>query len=231
MSPDKLFDYLEGKLSETERMQLEERLAVDPQLQRELAIAREMHTRAPGSREVIGENDEEEIPSPQSGVLGRRVATAFALLVMLNVIVGILVIVGKGDRRASNDERAKEAAMRQQLAASLRQTAETALPQPILSDDIQLIASPNERDTVANHVVLLAGQSGGSAAKAPRDDKGVTVVVEIPTSREDEFRRALTPLGAPEFSATPTDKTKAVASGQRKIIQVRIAGAPDPPKS
>jgi len=52
MNPEKLFDYLEGKLSETERTQLEERLAADPQLQRELAIAREMHRRSRGSREV-----------------------------------------------------------------------------------------------------------------------------------------------------------------------------------
>src|SRR6266851_5335432 len=43
MNPDKLFDYLDGKLSETERAALEERLTSDQQLQREIAVARRIH--------------------------------------------------------------------------------------------------------------------------------------------------------------------------------------------
>src|ERR1039457_3694252 len=42
MNPDKLFDYLDGKLSAQERAALEEKLTTDPLLQRELAIAREI---------------------------------------------------------------------------------------------------------------------------------------------------------------------------------------------
>ncbi len=57
MNPEKLFDYLEGNLPAEERAQLEEKLATDPQLQRELAIAREMHRRSRGSREVLGESE------------------------------------------------------------------------------------------------------------------------------------------------------------------------------
>ena len=73
MNPEKLFDYLEGKLSETERVRLEEQLAADPQLQRELAIAREMHRRSRGSREVLLEDEEPEIPAPSKplGQIGR----------------------------------------------------------------------------------------------------------------------------------------------------------------
>ena len=40
MNPERLFDYLEGNLPEFDRLQLEEQLAADPQLQRELALAR-----------------------------------------------------------------------------------------------------------------------------------------------------------------------------------------------
>ena len=40
MNPDKLFDYLEGRLSPTERAALEEKLMSDKQLQREFARAR-----------------------------------------------------------------------------------------------------------------------------------------------------------------------------------------------
>src|SRR5437764_12652041 len=94
MSPEKFFDYLEGKLTAEERTQIEERLANDPQLQRELEIAREMRRRSRGSREVMLEGEDPEIPLPPKP-LGRRVATAFALLVLLNVLIGIMFIIGK----------------------------------------------------------------------------------------------------------------------------------------
>src|SRR4051812_42593880 len=122
MSPEKLFDYLEGNLPERERAQFEEQLASDPQLQRELAIAREMHRRSRGSREVVLEGEDPEIPLPPKP-LGRRVATAFAFLVLLNVVVGILFIIGK--KKGTGELRAREAAVREQLAASLQKTAET----------------------------------------------------------------------------------------------------------
>src|ERR1700682_6187235 len=95
MNPEKLFDYLEGNLAAEERAHLESQLATDPQLQRELAIAREMHRRSRGSREVIGESEDIGIPSLPSGKLGRRVTTAFALLVLVNVLVGIAFIIGR----------------------------------------------------------------------------------------------------------------------------------------
>ena len=90
MSPEKLFDYLEGNLPEAERAQLEQQLASDPQLQRELAIAREMHKRSRGSREVLGESDDQEIPSPESGKLGRRVAAL--LLMFAGAAAGMLLL-------------------------------------------------------------------------------------------------------------------------------------------
>ena len=72
MNPEKLFDYLEGNLNAEERAQLEAQLASDPQLQRELDIAREMHRRARGSREVLGESEDLAMPPAPSGKLGRR---------------------------------------------------------------------------------------------------------------------------------------------------------------
>ena len=62
MNPDKLFDYLDGKLSAAERVALEDRLASDQQLQRELAIARRIHAGMRGdSREVPDAYEEAEI--------------------------------------------------------------------------------------------------------------------------------------------------------------------------
>jgi hypothetical protein len=229
MNPEKLFDYLEGNLAAAERAQLEEKLATDPQLQRELAIAREMHRRSRGSREVIGESEDIDIPSLPSGKLGRRLAAAFALLVLVNVLVGIAFIIGKKKSEKPTDLRARELAIRQQLTASLQKTAETALPAPTLAaDEIHLSASANEREALANNVVMLATQCGGSAAKAPPDDTGITVLADLPASREDEFRRALAPLAQADFSS-PTPRKEKPTAEQRVNIYVRITQALRPP--
>jgi anti-sigma factor RsiW len=217
MNPEKLFDYLEGKLSETERVQLEERLVADPQLQRELDIAREMHRRSRGSREVLLEGDEPETPAPPKP-LGRRVATLFAGLVLLNVLVGIAFIVGKkGD---SGERRALEAATRQQVTDSLQRSAQTALPLPTIGDDVHLPAAPEERERIADSVILLATQAGGSAAKAPPDENRVTVIIDLPSDRADEFRRSLAPLAPADYSPPPPDKS--ASPDKRAIMQVRI---------
>jgi hypothetical protein len=223
MNPEKLFDYLEGNLAAAERAQLESQLATDPQLQRQLAIAREMHRRSRDSHEVIGESQNFDIPAP-SGKLGRRLATAFVLLVLVNVLVGIAFIVGqKGSKPA--DLRARELAMRQQLTASLRKTAETAMPVPTLAtDEIHLVASTSEHEALANNVVMLANQYGGSAAKAPPDEAGITVLADLPAMRADEFRQALAPLAQADFSSPTPSKEKPTAK-ERVNIYVRITQA------
>jgi plasmid stabilization system protein ParE len=222
MSPEKLFDYLEGKFGEEEQAAFEQRLATDPQLQRELEIAREMHRRARGSREVLGDQDP-EIPQPASG-LGRKLITAFAALVLLNVLVGIFFIIGK--KKGTGELRAREEATRQQLASTLQKTAETSLPLPTIGNEIRLIASLTERDRVADQVIQLAQQAGGSAAKAPPDEKGVTIVVDLPSTRADEFRRSLAPLAPPEYSPLPEPSPSA---DKRTILQVRVGDSPSSP--
>ena len=223
MSPEKLFDYLEGKFTAEERAAFEERLATDPQLQRELAIAREMHRRARGSREVIGDSNDLEIPQPAKP-LGRRLITAFAALVLLNVIVGIGFIIGK--KKGTGEMRAREEATRQQLASSLQRTAESSLPLPTIGHEIHLPAAVTERDRIADNVVQLAQQAGGSAAKAPTDVSGVTVVIDLPSTRADEFRRSLAPLAPPEYSPPPEPSPSA---DKRTILQVRVGDFPASP--
>ena len=56
MNPDKLFDYLDGRLSPNERAELEERFMSDPQLRRELTVARRIHSEMRDSREIVGVN-------------------------------------------------------------------------------------------------------------------------------------------------------------------------------
>ena len=217
MSPEKFFDYIEGNLPEAERTALEERIAADPQLQRELAIAREMHRRARGSREVLGESEEPEIPVPAKP-LGRRLITAFAALVLLNVLVGIAFIIGR--KNGTGELRAREAATRQQLESSLQKSAETSLPLPTIAREIHLPAAAADRDRVADNVILLAQQAGGSAVKAPADDAGLNVVVDLPSDRADEFRRSLAPLAPADYVAPAAEGTP--APGARTILQVRV---------
>jgi anti-sigma factor RsiW len=223
MTPEKLFDYLDGKFDDEERAAFEEELAANPQLERELAIAREMHRRARGSREVV--LDDPDIPAPAKPI-GRRLITAFAALVLLNVIIGIVFIIG--NKKGTGELREREEATRQQLASSLARTAEASLPLPTIADEIRLPASPPEVNRVADSVIQLAQQNGGSAAKAPADDKGVTVVVDLPSNRADEFRRSLAPLAPPEYSPRPES---APSAEKHTILQVRIgeaAASPSP---
>src|SRR4030095_5843321 len=54
MNPDKLFDYLDGRLSPKQRADFEEQLMSDKQLQREFTVARQIHSGTRGeSREVV----------------------------------------------------------------------------------------------------------------------------------------------------------------------------------
>lgn len=228
MNPEKLFDYLEGNLKADDRAQLEAQLATDPQLQRELDIAREMHRRARGSREVLGESDDLAMPPTPSGKLGRRLIAVFVLLVVVNVLVGIAFIIGRNKSDQPGDLRARELAIRQQLTASLQKTAESALPAPTLAaEEIHLSASDSEREALANNVVMLATQCGGSAAKAPPDDAGITVLADLPAARAEEFRRAIAPLAPTNFSS-PRPRNDEPTDRERINIYVRITQASQP---
>lgn len=213
---------MEGNLSALERAQIEKQLATDPQLRRELEIAREMHRRGNGSREVVVEREDADIPLPAKP-LGRRLVTAFAALVLLNVLVGIAFIIGK--KNGTGELRAREAETRQQLAASLQKTAETSMPLPTIGEEIQLPAVPGERERIAGNIILLAQQCGGSAAKAPPDDKGVTLIVDLPSLRANEFRRAVAPMAPADYSP---QRESSPSAEKRTIMQIRIG---DPPAS
>ena len=171
------------------------------------------------------DSDDIEIPQPNSK-LGPRLAAAFAALVALNVTVGLLFIIGnKKSEKSSPGLGAKELAAREQIAASLEKSAETAFPVPTLDvDEIRLTAAPSEREEMANNVVMLAKQHGGSATKAPPDDTGITVLAEMPTNRAEEFRRSLAPLAPADFSETkPSRETRSMSD--KVNIYVRISQA------
>jgi len=225
MNPDKLFDYLDGKLSPAERTQLEEKLMSDPQLRNQFNIARAIHRAGGGSREVTIES-EDAAAIERSGKLGRRIATGAAVLVFLNVAIGLAVIVGKNKKSELNT---KEASIREQLVASLGAAAQNAMPPPSFSAEEMKITAPRaEWETIAERIIAGATAFGGSAAKGLPDDAMMTVIVDIPSSRDAEFRQALSSAAkiTPMPAIAPGTREETAGSNEkneRTIVQVRIS--------
>src|SRR5436190_11801164 len=147
MNPDKLFDYLEGKLPAGERAELEARIISDVQLQRELAVARQIRSGMRGdSREVL-------LPETDVTEHGRkmalRVGAAFIVLMAVNVGVG-LWLIARHESKDPNRSRL-EAQTRQQITRSLEQAARAALTPPasLGVSEITISAAPGRLETVA----------------------------------------------------------------------------------
>jgi anti-sigma factor RsiW len=216
MNPDKLFDYLEGKLSPNERAELEEHLMSDPQLRRELTVARQIHAEMRDSREILGVA--EPILEERGAVLGRRVAIAFAVLVFANVVFGIYAIAFMKQKERA---RTKTEQNRSELAQNLARTAAVALPPPSLDvDEIKFTAPVAEQDRLANKVIAAAQQVGGSGTKGLADQQGVLLFAEVPTARLNDFRDSMKKLGA-TLPPAPTEPK----AGEKAILQVRIVSA------
>ncbi len=219
MNPDKLFDYLDGKLAPGDRAQLEEKLMSDAQLRREFEMAREIHRSSRGGREVL-QASEDPAAVARGGRLGRQIATAAFVLVVLNVFVG-LAVIGWRSRKPAED-RTQEAAIRRQLEVSLGAAGKNALPVPtFVEDEIRLMAPRAEWDATAAKVIATAEKCGGTAAKGLPADDQVTVVADLPAARTQDFRELL----APPTSAAPAPDaiTATPAPNERTIVQVRIS--------
>jgi anti-sigma factor RsiW len=216
MNPDKLFDYLDGKLSPNERAELEERFMSDPEARRELVVARQIHASMGDSREVVGIADVAST-SERGAVLARRIMIAFMVLVVTNVAFGLYAIFFMKNKQRVRERTEQN---RSELAQSLSQTAAAALPTPTLGiEEITFNAPTTEQTALADKIIAVANQSGGSAAKGLTSENGILIFAEIPTARLIEFREALKKLGA-TIPASATEPS----GGEKTILQVRIAG-------
>jgi hypothetical protein len=238
MNPDKLFDYLEGRLPAAERARLEQRLISDKELQRELTVARQIHAEMHGdSREVLltPPNDITE----HGRKMALRVAAAFIVLMAVNVGIGLWFIAR---HEAKNPNRALlEKQMREQIANSLEHAAATFTPAPLGVDEIMLPAVTGKLEAVANEVVTIALRVGGSATKGLADEGRLSVLVDVPSNREPEFRVAISSMlgaalpgstsatasqasGLSSFAAATADKPRP-ATGEKKSFVVQIVEA------
>jgi hypothetical protein len=229
MNPDKLFDYLEGRLSPRERAALEERLMSDKQLQRELAVARQIHDGMHGdSREVLLSSQPDV--TEQGRKMALRVGVAFIILMAVNVGFGLWLILRHETR---NPNRALlETQMRQQIAKSLEHAAATFTPAPLGVSEITVPAAAGKLDTVANEVVTIASRLSGSATKGLQDRDRLSVLVDVPANREQEFRAAIEAIGTQEpgpsaFANQPSHK----ATASREATEDKTVSATTEKKS
>jgi hypothetical protein len=190
MNPEKLFDYLEGRLPAAERAALEDQLMSDQQLQRELAIARRIHAgMGDASREILLAAEADVTRRGRKMAL--RVGAAFIILMAVNVGAGLWIIARHESKKPNRA--LLEAQTREQIMKSLQQAAATALtPSPSFGvSEITISAAQGRLDVVANEVVALGEQLGGSATKGLPDEHRIGVLVDIPSNRESEFRAAI----------------------------------------
>ena len=241
MNPDKLFDYLEGRLPAAERAALEQRLISDQQLQRELAVARQIHAGMRGdSREVL-------LPakldvSEQGRTMALRVGTAFIVLMAVNVGFGLWLIARHEIRNPNHELLEKQ--MREQIAKSLEHAAATFTPAPnaLGVSEITMPVAVGKLDAIADEVVTISSRFGGSATKGFQDNGRINVLVDVPSNREQEFRAAIESIGgkipgssaAAEATAdrpttattTPPATASSPSTGDKKSFVVQIVEQP-----
>jgi hypothetical protein len=230
MNPDKFFDYLEGRLSPKERAALEEQLISDKQLQREFAVARQIHAGMRGdSREVV-------FPAPpdipeRGRKMAIRIGVAFMVLMFVNVGIGLYFIFRHESKNPNRP--LLEAQMREQIAKSIeRAEALTPTPNALGVSEITIRAETGKLDGVADRIIAIVSGLGGSATKGVPEAGRLSVLVDLPAGRESEFRAAVASIqggGAPESSAptkTPEPGSSTPATGEKKSFVVQIAEAP-----
>ena len=202
----------------------------DKQLQREFAVARQIHA---GMR---GETREVVLPaSPDVPEQGRnmaiRIGVAFMVLMLVNVGIGLYFIF----RHESNNPNRPllEAQMREQIAKSIARAATlTPAPNALGVTEITIPAERGKLDTVADKVIGIVSTLGGSATKGVPDAGSLSILVDLAANRESEFRAAVASISGerPGSSASaeatadkPTPATEATpATAEKKSFVVQI---------
>lgn len=217
MNPEKLFAYLDGRLPKEERAGIDRRLETDAQLQRELAIAREIHLRARGeSREVIFQD--EVAMADRGRKMAIRIGAAAIALIVVNVIVGLLFIAHR--ESANPNRKLLEQQMRDQITKSLGQAAKSVLtPPPLDVNDIVVPVPRGKSSAIADQIVAIAQRLGGNATKELPDQGRIGVLVDLAAKREGEFRRALATIAG---GAPPSPPPNEPASDAKKSFVVQI---------
>jgi hypothetical protein len=229
MNPDKLFDYLDGRLSPKQRADLEDQLMSDKQLQREFAVARQIHAGMRGDSHEVVIAAAPEV-SPQGRNMAIRIGVAFMVLMFVNVGIGLYFIFR---HESTNPNRPLlEAQMRDQIAKSIERAA-TLKPSPnaLGVAEITISVEKGKLDAIADNVVAVVSRLGGYATKGVPDAGHVTILIDVPANRESEFRTAVTgfdnskPVSTTSATATqspPISPESAAPATEKKSFVVQI---------
>ena len=224
VNPDKLFDYLDGRLPASERAALEERLMSDKQLQREFAVARQIHAGMRGdSREVVTPAPSDV--SEQGHKMAIRIGVAFMVLMFVNVGIGLWFIFRHESKNPNRP--LLEAQMREQIAKSIERAASlTPAPNALGVTEITIPVESGKLDAVADKVVAIVSGLGGSATKGVPDTGRISILVDLPANRESEFRAAVAsisgrgPASAAFAEATADERTPAADEKKSFVVQI-----------
>jgi hypothetical protein len=131
--------------------------------------------------------------------------------------------------------------MREQIAKSIeRAAALTPAPNTLGVTEITIPAETGKLDAVADKVVALVSELGGSITKGVPDAGRLSILVDIPANRESEFRTVVAsiqgggspkspaPTRSPEPSSAFAEATAdrpTQATGEKKSFVVQIAEA------
>ncbi len=216
MTPEKFFDYLEGKLPPKERERLEQALIADPELQQQLHNARQIHR-------GLQNDPRQSSATTRSGHRGRQLAAAFAVLVAMNVALGLIYIF-KANKPDEQVNQARQEALRHQLQSSIeKQAAATFTPPVIGMEQIALTAPRGQQEAVAQKIIAAATAAGGSGTKGLPNEKGFNVLVVVPGAAAAGFRQTLTSLGAPAPAASASPPP---APDELVRLEVILSGPP-----
>jgi hypothetical protein len=222
MNPDKLFDYLEGKLPAAERASLEQRLLIDKQLQRQLAVARQIHAGMRGDSHEVLLAPKEEV-TEQGRKMALRVGAAFIVLMAVNVGIGLWLIARHEARNPNRPLLEKQ--MREQIANSLEHAAAGFTPVPLGVGEIIVPAATGKLEAVAEEVVTIVSRLGGSSTKGLPDKGRLGVLVDLPSNREDEFRATISSIAGEKAIGSPTPGTAGTTEKKSFVVQI-VEGTP-----
>jgi len=84
--------------------------------------------------------------------------------------------------------------------------------------EITLRADPGKLDVVADKVVAIVSKLGGSATKGVPDAGRVSILVDLPSNRESEFRGAVAAIGGNTPGSTPPATATSQATVSRETM-------------
>src|SRR5207244_12521245 len=123
-----------------------------------------------------------------------------------------------------------QAPMRAQITTSLeRAAALTPAPNALGVTEITIAAEKGKLDAVADKVVAIVSELGGSATKGVPDAGRLSILVDLPANRESEFRGAVASIqggGSPESPAairSPEPGSTPPANAEKQSFVVQIA--------